>query len=334
MMWNWLLFILGTGSSIVLYDGSPAYPNIDRLFDIAAKHGVTALGFSAKYADSLRKAEIDLKNRHDLSKIRLIMSTGSVLAPESFDYLYETTKPDMHLVSLSGGTDICGCFIMGVPTLPVHRGEIQGPCLGLAMSVYGQDGSKASAGEKGELVCERPFPSMPIGFWGDTDGARYQSAYFSGFENVWTHGDFAAITESGGFLMYGRSDATLNSKGVRIGTAEIYRVVEAFSEIKEAMAVSQDWENDSRVVLFLVMKEDSSLDDELRNRLKIALRSQASPKHVPDLILAAPELPRTKSNKLVELAVTDVINGRDVRNRDALANPEALDWFTQLREIR
>jgi acetoacetyl-CoA synthetase len=334
MMWNWLLFILGTGSSIVLYDGSPAYPNIDRLFDISAKHGVTALGFSAKYADSLRKAEIDLKNRHDLSKIRLIMSTGSVLAPESFDYIYETTKPDMHLVSLSGGTDICGCFIMGVPILPVRRGEIQGPCLGLAMSVYRQDGSKASAGEKGELVCERPFPSMPIGFWGDTDGARYRSAYFSGFENVWTHGDFAAITESGGFLMYGRSDATLNSKGVRIGTAEIYRVVEAFSEIKEAMAVSQDWENDSRVVLFLVMKEDSSLDDELRNRLKIALRSQASPKHVPDLILAAPELPRTKSNKLVELAVTDVINGRDVRNRDALANPEALDWFSQLREIK
>jgi acetoacetyl-CoA synthetase len=332
MMWNWLLFTLGTGSSIVLYDGSPAYPKIDRLFDVAAKHGVTALGFSAKYADSLRKAEIDLKNKHDLSKIRLIMSTGSVLAPESFDYLYEATKPDIHLVSLSGGTDICGCFIMGVPTLPVRRGEIQGPCLGFAMSVYRQDGTYASTGEKGELVCERPFPSMPIGFWGDDDGSRYRSAYFSGYENVWTHGDFAAITESGGFLMYGRSDATLNSKGVRIGTAEIYRVVEAFSEITEAMAVSQDWENDSRVLLFLVMNENTSLDDDLRNRLKTALRSQASPKHVPDLILAAPQLPRTKSNKLVELAVTDVLNGREIRNRDALANPEALDWFLRFRD--
>ncbi len=334
MMWNWLLFTLGTGSSIVLYDGSPAFPKVDRLFEVAAKYKVTALGFSAKYADSLRKAEIDLKSEHDLSKIRLMMSTGSVLAPESFDFLYKSTKPDMQLVSLSGGTDICGCFIMGVPTLPVHRGEIQGPCLGLAMNVYRQDGSNADKDEKGELVCEEPFPSMPIGFWGDEDGSRYRSAYFSGFEGVWTHGDFSAVTENGGFLMFGRSDATLNSKGVRIGTAEIYRVVETFPEVKEAMAVSQDWENDSRVVLFLVMNEKSTLDDDLRNRLKTALRNQASPKHVPDLILAAPELPRTKSNKLVELAVTDVINGRDVRNRDSLANPEALDWFSQLREIK
>ncbi|MFM7776502.1 MAG: acetoacetate--CoA ligase [Actinomycetota bacterium] len=334
MMWNWLIFILGTGSSIVLYDGSPAHPKVDRLFDLASKHQVTALGFSAKYADSLRKAEINLKKEYDLSKIRLIMSTGSVLAPESFDYIYETTKPDMHLVSLSGGTDICGCFIMGIPTLPVHRGEIQGPCLGLAMSVYRQDGSKASANEKGELVCEKPFPSMPIGFWGDDDGSRYRASYFSGFENVWTHGDFAAVTENGGYLMFGRSDATLNSKGVRIGTAEIYRVVENFPEIKEAMAVSQDWDNDSRVILFLVLNGSSTLDDDLKNRIKFSLRNQASPKHVPDLMLAAPELPRTKSNKLVELAVTDLINGREVRNRDALANPSALDWFVNRPELK
>ncbi|MFM1789271.1 MAG: hypothetical protein RLZZ12_620 [Actinomycetota bacterium] len=334
MMWNWLLISLGTGSSIVLYDGSPAFPTVDRLFELAAKHEVTALGFSAKYADSLRKAEVDLKSKHDLSRIRLLMSTGSVLAPESFDFLYQSTKPGIHLVSLSGGTDICGCFIMGVPTLPVHRGEIQGPCLGLAMNVYQQDGSKADTNEKGELVCEQPFPSMPIGFWGDEDGSRYRSAYFSGFDDVWTHGDFAAITENGGFLMYGRSDATLNSKGVRIGTAEIYRVVETFPEVKEAMAVSQDWDNDSRVVLFLVLNERATLDDELKNRLKIALRNQASPKHVPDVMIAAPELPRTKSNKLVELAVTDLINGREVRNRDALANPSALDWFVNRPELK
>jgi len=333
MMWNWLLFVLGTGSAIVLYDGSPAFPKIDRLFELASKNGVTALGFSAKYADSLRKAELKIAEEHDISKLRLLMSTGSVLAPESFDYLYRSTKPDLHLVSLSGGTDICGCFIMGIPTLPVYRGEIQGPCLGLAMNVYKSDGTKTEINEKGELVCEEPFPSMPIGFWGDDDGAKYRNAYFSGFKGVWTHGDFSAISEHGGFFMYGRSDATLNSKGVRIGTAEIYRVVENFPEVREAMAVSQDWENDSRVILFLVMSDGAELSDDLRSRLKLALRNQASPKHVPDLIIQAPELPRTKSNKLVELSVIDVINGREIRNRDALANPGALDWFREVPEL-
>ena len=333
MMWNWLIFVLGSGSSIVLYDGSPGYPDLDRLFEIAERYEVTALGLSAKYADALRKQEIDVKSRRDLSKLRMIMSTGSVLAPESFDYLYETTKSDLRLVSLSGGTDICGCFIMGIPTEPIRRGEIQGPCLGLAMSVFDESGKPALTNQKGELVCEKPFPSMPIGFWGD-DGSKYKSAYFDGFPNVWTHGDFAAVTESGGFLMYGRSDATLNSKGVRIGTAEIYRVVETFPEIREAMAVSQDWDDDSRVVLFLIMSDNHSLDEDLRSRIKNALRNQASPKHVPDLMIAAPELPRTKSNKLVELAVTDVINGREVRNRDALANPAALDWFVNRPELR
>lgn len=332
MMWNWLIFVLGSGSSIVLYDGSPGYPDLDRLFEIAERYKVTALGLSAKYADSLRKQEIDIKGRRELSKLRMIMSTGSVLAPESFDYLYEATKADLRLVSLSGGTDICGCFIMGIPIEPIRRGEIQGPCLGLAMNVYDETGKPANVNEKGELVCEKPFPSMPIGFWGD-DGSKYKSAYFEGFPSVWTHGDFAAVTDSGGFLMYGRSDATLNSKGVRIGTAEIYRVVETFPEIREAMAVAQDWDDDSRVILFLVLSEGISLDDDLKSRIKTALRNQASPKHVPDLIISAPELPRTKSNKLVELAVTDVINGREVRNRDALANPAALDWFVNLPEL-
>ena len=333
MMWNWLICALSTGSSIVLYDGSPAYPNLDQLFEIAAKHEVTALGFSAKYADSLRKAEIDLASKHDLSKIRLLMSTGSVLAPESFEYLYRATKPDMHLVSLSGGTDICGCFIMGAPTLPVRKGEIQAPCLGLAMNVYQEDGKPSASNEKGELVCEQPFPSMPIGFWGDDDGSRYRSAYFSAFEKVWTHGDFAAKTDNGGYLMFGRSDATLNSKGVRIGTAELYRVVENFSEVKEAMAVAQDWEDDSRVILFLVMSEGKTLDSDIQTRIKKELREKASPKHVPDIILQAPELPRTKSNKLVELTVADIINGRPVRNREALANPNSLDWFINRPEL-
>lgn len=334
MMWNWLIYVLGSGSSIVLYDGSPAYPEVDHLFELAEKHDVTALGLSAKYADSLRKAELNLKDRHELSKLRMIMSTGSVLAPESFDYLYQATKPDLHLVSFSGGTDICGCFLIGIPTQPVHRGEIQGPALGLAMNVYRADGSSASTDEKGELVCERPFPSMPIGFWGDVDGSKYRAAYFNGFEGVWTHGDFAAKSQTGGYVMFGRSDATLNSKGVRIGTAEIYRVVENFPEIAESMAVSQNWDGDTRVVLFLVLSPNIQLDDDLRTRIKSALRNQASPKHVPDLILAAPELPRTKSNKLVELAVTDVINGREVRNRDALANPAALDWFIDRPELK
>lgn len=334
MMWNWLLYLLGSGSSIVLYDGSPAYPEIDRLFELAARYEVTALGISAKYADSLRKGDLRLKDRHDLSKLRIIMSTGSVLAPESFDYLYQETKPDLHLVSFSGGTDICGCFLIGVPTEPVHRGELQGPALGLAMNVYRDDGTPAPVGEKGELVCEQPFPSMPIGFWGDNDGSRYRAAYFQGFPGVWTHGDFAAKSETGGYVMFGRSDATLNSKGIRIGTAEIYRVVESFIEISEAMAVSQDWDGDTRVVLFLVMSRDYELTNDLRNRLKTALRNHASPKHIPDLILTAPELPRTKSNKLVELAVTDVINGREVRNRDALANPAALDWFENRPELK
>lgn len=333
MMWNWLVFVLGSGSSIVLYDGSPGFPSLDRLFEIADRYQVTALGLSAKYADSLRKAEIDLKQRHKLEHLRMIMSTGSVLVPECFDYLYESTKRDLRLVSLSGGTDICGCFIMGVPTEPIRRGEIQGPCLGLGVNVFDANGKTAALDQKGELVCETPFPSMPIGFWGD-DGSKYKAAYFEGFPGVWTHGDFASITQSGGFMMFGRSDATLNSKGVRIGTAEIYRVVETFPEIKESMAVSQDWDHDSRVVLFLVLSDGARLDEDLKTRLKSALRTKASPKHVPDLMIAAPELPRTKSNKLVELAVTDAINGREVRNRDALANPGALDWFVNRPELQ
>lgn len=329
MMWNWLATGLGAGATIVLFDGQPLYPNPERLFDIAQNEKLDFFGVSAKYIDSVAKANLKPMQTHDLSNLKVIASTGSVLVPESFDYVYREIKKDVHLASMSGGTDICGCFAAGIPTQGVYRGELQGPVLGMATDVYDVQGNSAAADEKGELVCTVPFPSKPIGFWGDVDNAKYRSAYYEGFPGVWTHGDFAAKTKSGGLVIYGRSDATLNSKGIRIGTAEIYRVVETFTQVQEAMAVSQDFEGDTRVVLFVTLKNGAELTPELEKELKTALRIQASPRHVPDQIIAAPELPRTKSNKLVELAVGDVINGREVRNRDALANPQALDWFKQ-----
>jgi acetoacetyl-CoA synthetase len=329
MMWNWLATGLGAGATIVLFDGQPLYPSPERLFDIAQNEKLDFFGVSAKYIDSVAKADLKPMQTHDLSNLKVIASTGSVLVPESFDYVYRDIKKDVHLASMSGGTDICGCFAAGVPTQGVYRGELQGPVLGMATDVYDVQGNSAASDEKGELVCTVPFPSKPIGFWGDVDNAKYRSAYYEGFPGVWTHGDFAAKTKSGGFVIYGRSDATLNSKGIRIGTAEIYRVVETFAQVQEAMAVSQDFEGDTRVVLFITLKSGAELTPEFEKELKTALRVQASPRHVPDLVVAAPELPRTKSNKLVELAVGDVINGREVRNRDALANPLALDWFKQ-----
>ena len=333
-MWNWLFFVLSTGATIVLYDGSPVSPNASRLFDIAEKEKLTFMGVSAKFIDNSKKENLSPALTHDLSALRIIGSTGSVLAPESFDYIYSHVKSDVHLVSMSGGTDICGCFLMGVPTRPVYRGELQGACLGLAMDVFDEKGTSAKYDEKGELVCLKPFPSKPLGFWGDLDNEKYRGAYFNGFPGVWTHGDFAAKSQTGGYILYGRSDATLNSKGVRIGTAEIYRIVESFDEITESMAVSQDWDGDTRVILFVILKPGLILTDELSKSIKSALRAHASPRHVPEKIIAALELPRTKSNKLVELAVTDVINGRKVRNRDGLANPDALDWFNDREELR
>ena len=331
MMWNWLTMALGRGATIVLFDGAPMYPTPSRLFDLAQSERVDFLGLSAKFIDSARKEGLVPAQSHDLSELKVIASTGSVLSPESFDYVYRSIKSDVHLASMSGGTDICGCFLAGIPTQPVFRGELQGPALGMATDVFNSAGKSAAIDEKGELVCTVPFPSKPIGFWGDTDNEKYLAAYFEGFPGVWTHGDFASKSATGGFTLYGRSDATLNSKGVRIGTAEIYRVVEGFPEVQEAMAVSQDWEGDTRVILFVVVKPGQQFTQESEKEIKSALRSKASPRHVPDIIIVTPELPRTKSNKLVELAVTDVINGREVRNRDALANPEALDWFKQLQ---
>ena len=329
MMWNWLLFVLASGATIILYDGSPVHPHSARLIDLIDEEKLTFFGLSAKLIDTYNKEHLEISKTHDLSTLRTIGSTGSVLSPESFYFVYEDFKSDVHLVSMSGGTDICGCFLAGVPMLPVHRGELQGPCLGMAVEVFNSQGDIAAENEKGELVCTLAFPSKPLGFWGDVDNQKYRAAYFEGFPNVWTHGDFASRSSTGGFTLYGRSDATLNSKGVRIGTAEIYRVVESFPEVTESMAVSQDWDNDTRVLLFVTLKSGTQLTPELTSAIKVALRTQASPRHVPDLIIATPELPRTKSNKLVELAVTDVINGRTVRNVDSLANPLALEWFKQ-----
>ena len=333
MMWNWLFICLVRGTTIVLFDGSPVYPDGNRLFDIAEREQINFFGVSAKYIDGIKKLGICPAKTHDLASIRMIGSTGSVLVPESFDYIYQNVKEDVHLASLSGGTDICGCFVASIPTLPVYRGEIQGPCLGMATKVFDSQGKETVNDQKGELVCTIPFPSKPLGFWGDQKNQKYLAAYFSGFPGVWTHGDFASRSATGGFTLFGRSDATLNSRGVRIGTAEIYRVVETFDQVQESMAVSQDWDNDTRVILFVTLKSGSDFSEELSSQIKKALKDQASPRHVPDKILVAPELPRTKSNKLVELAVTDVINGREVRNKDALANPSALDWFKNLPEL-
>lgn len=334
MMWNWLVTNLLVGATIILYDGNPGFPYIDRLLEIAEQEKVNFLGASAKYYDSLRKANIRAIDSRDLSELRMLGSTGSVLSPDCFDYIYQSIKKDVHLASLSGGTDICGCFLASVPTLPVYRGELQAPCLGMAVEVFDENGFIAAPHHKGELVCTVPFPSKPIGFWNDANDEKYRASYFEGFPGVWTHGDFASKSQHGGFIIFGRSDATLNSKGVRIGTAEIYRIVEKLPEIQECMAVSQDWDDDSRIILFVVLKGGSQWSTELESLIRTSLRQQASPRHVPDKILVAPELPRTKSNKLVEIAVSDTINGREVRNQNALANPQALSWFVNLAELR
>lgn len=330
MMWNWLLYVLASSTSIVLYDGSPTYPRVDNLLQIAADEKCTHLGLSAKYIDLLNKSEIKNDGKYEFLNLKAIISTGSVLSAEGFNYIYTNIKSDLHLASISGGTDICGCFVSAVPTLPVYAGEIQGACLGMAVDVFNEKGKSLTADQKGELVCTKPFPSMPIGFWNDDKYSNYLNSYFSKFDGIWTHGDFASKSINSGFVIHGRSDATLNSKGVRIGTAEIYRVVEQLDEIIETLAVAKVIGSDSKVILFVVLKSGYLLTNELKQQIIGGLRTQASPRHIPDLIIQAPELPRTKSNKLVELAVSDLINGRGVRNRDALLNPAALDWFTAL----
>ena len=326
MMWNWLTSALATGATIILFDGNPAYPNLNTLFDVCEKESVTLFGTSAKFIDSCRKAELSPIATHDLSSLRTICSTGSPLNEAGFEWVYEHVANNVHLASISGGTDLCGCFVGGDPTRPVHSGEIQGPMLGMDVAVF-NDAGVAVVEETGELVCRNAFPSIPVGFWGDTTGKKFHDTYFSRFQKTWTHGDFASITTHGGFIIHGRSDATLNVGGVRIGTAEIYSQVESFSEIAEAVAVAQKWDDDSRIVLFVRMATGVTFSADLHNAIRKHLREAVSPRHVPALIIEVSDIPRTRSGKISELAVTDVVNGRKVRNTEALANPEALAQF-------
>ncbi len=332
MMWNWLASGLAVGATLLLYDGSPFHPDGNILFDYAEAEGMAMFGTSAKFIDSVHKAGLRPVETHDLSALRVITSTGSPLAPESFAFVYDGIKPDVHLASISGGTDIVSCFVLGIPDKPVWKGEIQGPGLGLAMDVWSEDGQHLGGG-KGELVCLKPFPSMPVGFWNDPDGARYHAAYFARFDNVWCHGDFAEWTEHGGLVIHGRSDATLNPGGVRIGTAEIYNQVEQIPEVLEALAIGQDWEGDVRVVLFVRLRAGAVLDEALEKTIRTRIRTGCTPRHVPARILAVADIPRTKSGKIVELAVREVVHGRPVKNQEALANPEALALFRDRPEL-
>lgn len=332
MMWNWLVAGLASGATLALYDGSPFHPSGNILFDYADAVGIGIFGTSAKYIDSVKKAGLRPRDSHDLSTVRMITSTGSPLAPESFDFVYDAIKPDVHLASIAGGTDICSCFVLGNPLSPVYRGEIQGPGLGMAVDVFDEAGRHMPSG-KGELVCTKPFTSIPVSFWNDPDGHKYHNAYFDRFPGVWHHGDFAEWTEHGGIIIQGRSDATLNPGGVRIGTAEIYRQVEQLEEVKEAIVIGQDWDHDVRVVLFVVLRDGLLLDEDLRKKIKSKIRAGASPRHVPALILQVPDIPRTKSGKITEIAVRDIVHGREVKNQEALANPQALDYYRDLEEL-
>ncbi|MFA6155083.1 acetoacetate--CoA ligase [Mesorhizobium sp.] len=332
MMWNWLVSGLASGVTLLLYDGSPFYPDGNVLFDFADAEKMTFFGTSAKFIDSVRKGGFKPIGTHDLSSVRAISSTGSPLSPEGFRFVYDGIKKDVHLASVSGGTDIVSCFVLGVPTLPVWTGEIQGPGLGLAVDVWDDDGRPVRQ-EKGELVCTRAFPAMPIGFWNDPDGRKYQAAYFERFDNVWCHGDFAEWTAHDGIIIHGRSDATLNPGGVRIGTAEIYNQVEQMPEILEALCIGQDFDDDVRVVLFVRLAAGVVLDEDLEKRIRTKIRNGASPRHVPARIVAVTDIPRTKSGKITELAVRDVVHGRAIKNKEALANPEALELFRSLPQL-
>lgn len=334
MMWNWLASGLAAGATLLLYDGSPFHPSGNILFDFADAEDMTLFGTSAKWIDACSKAGLEPARTHRLETVRAMTSTGSPLAPESFDYVYAKIKSDLCLSSISGGTDIVSCFVLGNPVGPVWRGEIQMRGLGMAVEIFDDSGKAAPVGEKGELVCTKPFPSMPIRFWNDPDGVKYHSAYFARFAGVWCHGDYAALTEHGGVVIYGRSDAVLNPGGVRIGTAEIYRQVEQIPEVLEALVIGQDWDSDVRVVLFVKLREGTPLDDGLAKRINKQIRDNASPRHVPGKIVQVADIPRTKSGKIVELAVRDVVHGRPIKNAEALANPEALELYRDLPELQ
>jgi acetoacetyl-CoA synthetase len=332
MMWNWLASGLASGATLILYDGSPFFDDGTVLWELAQDEKMTVFGTSAKYLSALEKAGVRPKDTFDLSDLRAVLSTGSPLAPESFDFVYDAIKDDVQLSSISGGTDIISCFAAGNPILPVRRGELQCLALGMAVEIYDEDGNSL-INENGELVCTKAFPSMPVGFWNDPDNAKYHAAYFERFPGVWAHGDYAEITSERGMLIHGRSDAVLNPGGVRIGTSEIYRQVEQLDEILESIAIGQDWDDDVRVVLFVVLRGGVELDDSLKQKICKVIRENTTPRHVPAKIIAVPEIPRTISGKIVELAVRSVVHGDAVKNTDALANPGALDHFRNLAEL-
>ena len=341
MMWNWLVSGLASGATLLLYDGSPFAPGAAGkpgaiLFDYADAEQMTHFGTSAKFIDAIAKSDLQPRETHRLESLRVMFSTGSPLVPESFDYVYRKVKADLLLASISGGTDILSCFALGCPILPVHRGELQCRGLGMAVSVFDEAGRAipAGRGERGELVCTAAFPAMPVGFWNDADGAKYHAAYFDRFANVWCHGDFVELTASEGMIIYGRSDAVLNPGGVRIGTAEIYRQVEQLPEVIESLVIGQEWQDDLRIVLFVKLREGLDLDDALRRRIQQQIRQNTTPRHVPAKVLQVADIPRTKSGKIVELAVRNVVHGWPVKNVEALANPEALEFFRGRSELQ
>jgi acetoacetyl-CoA synthetase len=332
MMWNWLVSGLASEATLLLYDGSPFIVDGRILFDYAQAEKMNVFGTSAKYIDAAAKFGLRPMETHDLGAMRTMLSTGSPLAPEGFDYVYQNIKSDVQLASISGGTDIISCFALGNPIGPVWRGELQCRGLGLKVEVYDEQG-RPVRGQKGELVCTAPFPSMPVSFWNDPDGARYRAAYFERFPGVWCHGDYVELTEHDGVVIYGRSDAVLNPGGVRIGTAEIYRQVERLDEVVESLAIGQDWENDVRVVLFVRLRDGLELNATLEERIRKQIRDNTTLRHVPARIVQVADIPRTKSGKIVELAVRNVVHGQPVKNLEALANPEALEFYRNRTEL-
>ena len=332
MMWNWLVCGLGVGATLILFDGAPFFREGRILWEIAEQEGINIFGVSAKYISALENTDVRPKRDFSLPMLRVVLSTGSPLAPESFDFVYEAIGDNLQLASISGGTDILSCFALGNPLLPVRRGELQCKGLGMATEVYNEDG-RSVIGEYGELVCTKPFPSAPIAFWNDVGGKRYKAAYFEQFPGLWAQGDFAEVTPSGGLVIHGRSDAVLNPGGVRIGTAEIYRQVEKLDAVVEGLAIGQQWEGDVRIVLFVLLKEGASLNETLIALIRKTIRDNTTPRHVPAKVIAVPEIPRTKSGKIVELAVRSIVHGEAVNNTQALANPEALEHFRDLAEL-
>ena len=333
MMWNWMISSLAVGSTIILYDGSPTYPHFDALFDIIEQEGVSIFGTSAKYLSSLEKNHIKPNEKYDLSQLKTILSSGSPLNPGNYDYVYAHIKKDLMLCSISGGTDIISCFALGNPMLPIYRGELQSPGLGMDIDIFDEQG-QSLLGEKGELVCKSPFPSMPLYFSNDPTGERYKQAYFAKFPGIWAHGDYAMLTKHGGLIIYGRSDTVLNPGGIRIGTAEIYQQVEKIDEIIESVVVGQQWHDDVRIILFVRLRKENKLTQQLKEKIKTQIHRQLSPRHVPSKIVQVNDIPKTMNGKIVELAIRNIIHGIPIKNKEAIANPQALKQFANIAELQ